>query len=144
MQGVHCTSDGSWVPDRLGQKRAEEGAYVWKSLIEAGAVVTNGTDAPVERVDPLASYYAAVTRRLPDGTDFYPAQTMSREEALRAYTLDAAYAAFEEDIKGSLEPGKLADITVLSKDILEIPPEEILNTHVLYTIVGGKVRYRAN
>jgi len=144
MQPIHCTSDGPWVPVRLGDDRSRDGAYMWRDLLDSGAIIASGTDAPVERVDPLASYYAAVTRRLPDGTDFYPAQTMSREEALRSYTLDAAYAAFEEDIKGSLEPGKLADITVLSKDILEIPPEEILNTHVLYTIVGGEVRYRAN
>jgi predicted amidohydrolase YtcJ len=144
MQPVHCTSDGPWVPVRLGDDRSREGAYMWRDLLDSGAVIASGTDAPVERVDPLASYYAAVTRRLPDGTDFYPAQNMTRREALRAYTLDAAYAAFEEDIKGSLEPGKLADITVLSKDILEIPPEEILGTRVLYTIVGGEVRYSAN
>jgi predicted amidohydrolase YtcJ len=143
MQPVHCTSDGPWVPVRLGDDRSREGAYMWRDLLDSGAVIASGTDAPVERVDPLASYYAAVTRRLPDGTDFYPAQKMSREEALRSYTLDAAFAAFEEDIKGSLEPGKLADITVLSKNILEIPPEEILNTRVLYTIIGGEVRYRA-
>jgi predicted amidohydrolase YtcJ len=144
MQPIHCTSDGPWVPERLGDNRAREGAYVWRDLLDSGAVIASGTDAPVEPVDPLASYYAAVTRRLPDGTDFYPAQVMTREEALRARTLDAAYAAFEEDIKGSLQPGKVADITVLSKNILEIPPEEILETRVLYTIVGGEVRYRAN
>jgi len=143
MQPVHCTSDGPWVPVRLGDDRSREGAYMWRDLLDSGAIIASGTDAPVERVDPLASYYASVTRRLPDGTDFYPAQKMTREEALRAYTLDAAYAAFEEDIKGSLEPGKLADITVLSKDILEVPAEEILETRVLYTIVGGEVRYRA-
>jgi predicted amidohydrolase YtcJ len=143
MQPVHCTSDGPWVPVRLGDERSRDGAYMWRDLLDSGAVIASGTDAPVERVDPLASYYAAVTRRLADGTDFYPAQNMSREEALRAYTLDAAFAAFEEDIKGSLEPGKLADITVVSKDILEIPAEEILTTRVLYTIVGGEVRYRA-
>ena len=144
MQPIHCTSDGPWVSVRLGDDRSREGAYMWRDLLDSGAVIASGTDAPVERVDPLASYFAAVTRRLPDGTDFFPAQKMSREEALRSYTLDAAYAAFEEDIKGSLEPGKLADITVLSRDILEIPPEEILDTRVLYTIVGGEVRYRAN
>jgi len=144
MQPIHCTSDGPWVPVRLGDDRSREGAYMWRDLLDSGAVIASGTDAPVERVDPLASYHAAVTRRLPDGTDFYPAQRMSRVEALRARTLDAAYAAFEEDIKGSLEPGKLADVTVLSKDILEVPAEEILETKVLYTIVGGAVRYRAN
>jgi len=98
----------------------------------------------VEAVDPIASYHAAVTRQLPDGAFFYPGQVMTREEALRARTLDAAYAAFEEDIKGSLEAGKLADVTVLSKDILTVPDDEILDTRVLYTIVGGEVRYSAN
>jgi predicted amidohydrolase YtcJ len=144
MQPIHCTSDGPWVPVRLGDDRAREGAYVWRDLLDSGAVIASGTDAPVEPVDPLASYYAAVTRRLPDGTEFFPEQVMTRVEALRARTLDAAYAAFEDDIKGSLQPGKLADITVLSKNILEIPAEEILDTRVLYTIVGGKVQYRAN
>ncbi len=143
MQPVHCTSDGPWVPLRLGEKRSREGAYVWRSLLDSGAVIVGGTDAPVESVDPLASFFAAVTRRLPDGTDFYPNQRMTRDEALRVCTLDAAYGAFEEDVKGSLEPGKLADITVLSKDILAVPPEEILETRVLYTIVGGEVKYRA-
>ena len=99
---------------------------------------------PVESVDPIPDYHAAVTRQMDNDAFFYPQQSMTRVEALRARTIDAAYAAFEEDIKGSLEPGKLADITVLSKNILEIPTEEILNTRVLYTIVGGEVRYRAN
>jgi predicted amidohydrolase YtcJ len=143
MQAVHCTSDGPWVPARLGDDRSRTGAYMWRDLLDSGAVIANGTDAPVERVDPLASYFASVTRRLPDGTHFYPEQRMTRMEALRSYTLDAAYAAFEEDVKGSLEPGKYADITVLSQDILEIPVEDILDTQVLYTIVGGEVRYRA-
>jgi predicted amidohydrolase YtcJ len=144
MQGIHCTSDGPWVPVRLGEQRSREGAYVWRSLLDSGAVIAGGTDAPVEPVDPIASYHAAVTRRLPDGSQFYPEQAMTREEALRSYTIDAAYAAFEEDIKGSLVPGKLADITVLSKDILEVPADEILDAKVLYTIVGGEVRYRAD
>jgi predicted amidohydrolase YtcJ len=144
MQPVHCTSDGPWVPVRLGEKRSREGAYMWRNLLDSGAVIAGGTDAPVESVNPIPDFHAAVTRQMSNGAFFYPEQCMTREEALRARTLDAAYAAFEEDIKGSLEPGKLADITVLSKDILEIPPEEILNTRVLYTIVGGEVRYRAN
>jgi len=144
MQPIHCTSDGPWVVLRLGEERAENGAYMWRSLLDSGAVIASGTDAPVEAVDPIASYHAAVTRQLPDGTFFYPGQVMTREEALRARTLDAAYAAFEEDIKGSLETGKLADVTVLSKDILTVPDDEILDTRVLYTIVGGKVRYSAN
>ncbi|TDJ75308.1 MAG: amidohydrolase [Planctomycetota bacterium] len=142
MQGVHCTSDGPWIEPRLGARRALEGAYVWRSLMDSGAVVTNGTDAPVEDVDPIASFYATVTRQLADGTRFYPDQRMSRLEALRSYTLACAYAAFEEDVKGSLVPGKLADITVLSKDILTCPEDEIRNAEVLYTIIGGKVVYR--
>lgn len=141
MQGVHCTSDAPYVLPRLGEQRAEEGAYVWQKLLKSGAVVTNGTDAPVEDVDPIASFYASVTRKGRDGVAFYPDQAMSRMEALHSYTLACAYAAFEDDIKGSLTPGKLADIAVLSKDILTVPEEEILDAEVLYTIVGGKVVY---
>ena len=145
MQGVHCTSDGPYVVARLGEQRAAEGAYVWKSLIETGAVVANGTDAPVEDVSPIASYYATVSRRLADGSVFYPEQRLSRLEALKTYTINAAFAAFEEEIKGSLAVGKLADITVLSKDVMAIPEDEISSTEVVYTIVGGRVMYsRAN
>ena len=142
MQGKHATSDGSWVPDRLGDRRSEEGAYVWQRLLAAGAVVSNGTDAPVENVSPVASYYATVSRKLDDGSIFYPDQRLSRLDALRTYTINAAYAAFEEDLKGSLTPGKLADITVLSKNILTVPEEEIPSTEVVYTIVGGRVMYQ--
>ncbi len=142
MQAIHCTSDGPWVIKRLGERRAEEGAYVWQKLMKSGAIICNGTDVPVEDVDPIPGFYAAVTRKLSDGTVFYPDQRMSREEALRSYTLNGAYAAFEEDIKGSLKPGKLADITILSQDIMTIPEDEIMNTEVLYTIVGGKVMYQ--
>src|SRR5262249_24451886 len=94
MQGVHCTSDAVYVVRRLGLRRAAEGAYVWRSLIDSGAVVSNGTDAPVEDVDPLACFYSSVTRKLPAGTAFYPKQRMTRDEALRTYTHSAAYAAF--------------------------------------------------
>jgi len=142
MQGIHCTSDAPWAKARLGEKRNEEGSYVWQSLLQTGAIVTNGTDAPVEDVDPIASFYATVSRKLGDGSFFYANQRMRRDEALRSYTLSAAYAAFEEDIKGSLSPGKLADITVLSKNIMSIPEDEISTTEVLYTIVCGKVMYR--
>ena len=142
MQAVHCTSDGPWVPDRLGAERTAEGAYVWRKLIDSGAVVTNGTDAPVEDVDPIASFHAAVSRRMANGELFEPHQRMTREEALRSYTLAAAYSAFEEDQKGSLEVGKLADVTVLSRDIMTVPEEEIPGTEVVYTIVGGRVAYR--
>lgn len=141
MQTIHCTSDAPWVVKRIGPERAEEGAYVWRKLLQTGAIVNNGSDAPVEDLDPIAGFYAAVTRKLPDGSVFYPAQKMSREEALKAATWNNAYAAFEEDVKGSLAPGKLADITVLSKDILTMPEEEILSTRVVYTIVGGKILY---
>jgi predicted amidohydrolase YtcJ len=143
MQAIHATSDGSWVPDRLGAARSEEGAYVWQKLIKTGAIVTNGTDAPVENVDPIATYAAAVTRKLADGKIFYPDQRMSRMEALRASTILNAFAAFEEDIKGSLTVGKLADITVLSKDITTVPDDEIKTAKVAYTIVGGRVVYTA-
>ena len=142
MQGIHCTSDGPWVIKRLGEKRAEEGAYVWQKLMKTGAVICNGTDAPVEDVDPIPCFYATVTRKLKDGTVFYPDQRMSREQALRSYTINGAYAAFQEDILGSLTAGKLADITVLSKDIMTVPEDEILEAEVLYTIVGGKTLYK--
>ncbi len=142
MQTVHCTSDAPYVLARLGPKRAEEGAYVWQKLMKTGAIVTDGTDAPVEDVDPIPNYYAAVTRKLADGTVFFGDQKMSRMEALRAYTVNNAIAAFEENIKGSLSTGKLADITVLSKDITKVPDEEIKSAKVLYTIVGGKIVYK--
>ena len=143
MQGVHCTSDGPWVPARVGAKRAEEEAYVWRDLIDSGAIVCNGTDTPVEDVDPIANFHASVTRELADGTEFYPRQKMTRMEALRSYTVNAAFAAFEDGVKGSLSPGKLADVTVLTKDILTVPDEEIPKAKVAYTIVGGTIAYRA-
>ncbi|MGA0869286.1 MAG: amidohydrolase, partial [Planctomycetota bacterium] len=142
MQGIHCTSDAPYVIDRLGEGRAREGAYAWRSLLDTGAVIVNGTDAPVERIDPIASFAASVTRRASDGSRFFPEQCMTRIEALRSYTRDAAYGAFEEDIKGTLTPGKFADLVVLSQDILTVPDEEIMQTRVLVTVVGGEVRYR--
>jgi len=141
MQGIHCTSDGPWVIDKLGEERAVEGAYVWRKLLDNGTVIGNGTDAPVENVDPLKCYFATVTRRMNNGEQFYPEQAMTRQEALESYTIKNAYLAFEETEKGSLEPGKLADITVLSKDILTVPEEELLKTEVLYTIIGGEILY---
>jgi hypothetical protein len=142
MQGVHCTSDGPWVPRRLGAERAAAESYLWRSLLDSGAVVANGTDAPVEDVDPIASFHASVSRRLADGSVFLGEQRMTREEALRSYTLSAAWAAFEEELKGSLVPGKLADVVVLSRDIREVPEQEIRDARVDVTIVGGEVRYR--
>ena len=142
MQPIHCTSDAPYVLARLGAARAEEGAYVWQKLMKSGAIVTAGTDAPVEDVDPIPNYYAAVTRKTADGTVFYGDQKMSRLEALRAYTTLNAYAAFEEDVKGTLSIGKLADVTVFTKDITKVPDDEIKTAKVAYTIVGGKVVYK--
>jgi predicted amidohydrolase YtcJ len=141
MQGIHCTSDGPFVIARLGRERAEAGAYAWQKLMKSRAVVANGTDTPVEDVDPIQCYYASVSRRLKDGTVFFPDQRMSRIEALRSYTINNAYAAFEEEGKGSLKVGKLADVTVLSSDILTVPESEIRSAKVDYTIVGGKLMY---
>ena len=143
MQAVHATSDGPWVPKRLGEQRSREGAYVWQSLWETGAVVTNGTDAPVEDVDPIPSIYASITRRLGDGSQFYPEESLTREQTLQSYTLNNAYAAFQEDMLGSIEVGKWADITVFSDDIMTVPGEQILDATIEYTIVGGKVAYQA-
>ncbi len=142
MQTIHATSDAPYVLDRLGPSRAEEGAYVWQKLLTTGAVVANGTDAPVERVDPIANFHAAVSRRTKSGAVFYPDQRMSRFEALKAATLNGAYAAFQEKSRGSLTVGKLADMTVLSQDITAVPEDRILATAVVYTIVGGKVAFR--
>jgi predicted amidohydrolase YtcJ len=142
MQGIHATSDAPYVPARLGEARAAEGAYVWQKLMRAGAIVSNGTDVPVERIDPMPNFHASITRKTKDGSVFYPDQRMSREEALRSYTYNGAYAAKEEALKGSLTVGKLADITVLTKDLMTVPEDEIPGIGVAYTIVGGKVAYR--
>lgn len=143
MQAIHCTSDAPFVEKRLGTERAATGAYAWRSLIDAGAIVTNGTDAPVEDVDPLASYYASVTRRRVDnGMTFFREQSMTRQEAIKAYTLQNAYAVFEEDIKGSIEVEKWGDIVILSKNIFSCTDAELLDAEVLYTIVGGEVLYQ--
>ncbi|RLE05338.1 MAG: amidohydrolase [Candidatus Aminicenantes bacterium] len=142
MQGIHCTSDGPWVTKRLGAKRAAEGAYVWRKLLDSGALICNGTDAPVEDVDPIKCFYASVTRRLDDGSFFYPDQAMTREEALRSYTLNGALASFQEKILGSITPGKLADFVVLSQNILTCPDDQILQTKVLMTFIGGKLVYK--
>jgi hypothetical protein len=141
MEGIHCTSDAPYVLARLGPKRAEEGAYVWQKLMKSGAAIANGTDAPVEDIDPIPSFYASVSRKTKDGTVFYPDQRMSRMEALRSYTINAAFAGFEDDIKGSLKPGKVADVTVFSQDLMTVPEDRIPSTKILYTIVGGAVQY---
>lgn len=144
MQAIHMASDRPWAIDRLGEKRIKEGAYMWQSLLKSGANIVNGTDAPVEPVNPIPSFYASVTRMTlkgqPEG-GYEPEEKMTREQALRSYTLDAAYGAFEEKFKGSIEKGKLADFAILSKDIMTVPDKEILSAEVLTTIVGGKVVY---
>lgn len=143
MQAIHCISDAPFVLKRIGHERAENGAYIWKSLLDAGAIIANGTDAPVERVDPIQNFYASVTRRrLDNGQEFFPEQTMTRTEALKSMTWNNAYSAFEEDIKGSIEPGKWADLVLFSQNLLSCEENSILNTKVLMTIVGGEVKYR--
>jgi predicted amidohydrolase YtcJ len=142
MQGTHATSDGPWIPKRLGEARAIKTSYVFRDLLKTGAIISNGTDVPVEAIDPIPSFYAAVSLMMNTGKSFNPDQRMTREEALRTYTINGAYAAFEEEKKGSLSPGKLGDVTVLSKDIMKVPEAEIPTAVVDLTVVGGKVRYR--
>ncbi len=143
MQPTHCTSDMYWAEERVGGERIK-GAYAWRSMIDSGAVLPCGSDFPVESPNPLLGFYAAITRQdskgFPDG-GWYHDQRMTRPEALKGFTLWAAYAAFEENLRGSIEPGKLADLVVLSNDIMQCEPKEILDTKVLYTIVGGEVAY---
>ncbi len=142
VQGIFACSDGPWVVDRLGPERTRERGYIFNTLAEAGAVPTNGTDPPVDEIDPIASFHCSVTRLLPDGSRFQPQEAYSRERALYSYTMGNAIAAFEEDIKGSLTPGKLADVTVLSQDLVTVPDEKLLDTRVEMTIVGGRIRFR--
>jgi predicted amidohydrolase YtcJ len=152
MQPSHAISDLFFAPSRLGKERLA-GAYAWQSLLKSGAVVTGGSDAPVERGEPMIEFYAAVTRRpLPGNSDglpaealakagWHPEQAVSREQALKMFTLSPAYAAFEEQDKGSLEPGKLADLSILTKDIMKIPAPEILTTTCAMTVIGGEIVY---
>ncbi len=145
MQGVHCTSDAPFVVKRLGEQRSKEGAYAWKSLLKSGAVVANGTDAPVEDVSALESFYASVTRKRADsGMEFFTEQAMTREEAIYSYTMANAYAAFQEDKKGSITPGKYADLVLLSNDLVNCSDDEILKTEILLTIVDGKIKYQSD
>jgi hypothetical protein len=144
MQGIHCPSDRPWAPKRLGEARIREGAYVWRKLFDSGARILNGTDAPVEDVSPLQNFHASVTRAGADEQPrggFDPDQKMTRAEALRTMTLDAAYGAFAERERGSIEVGKRADLVVLSQDLLSVPDDALLRTEVLATIVGGRVAY---
>jgi predicted amidohydrolase YtcJ len=143
MQPTHCTSDMAWAEQRLGPERVKY-AYAWRSVKDSGAHLPLSSDFPGETLNPFYGIYAAITRQDPQGNPpggWHPEQRLTREEALRGYTLEAAYGEFQENNKGSLEKGKLADLTVVSKDITKIPPAEILSVQVLKTFVGGKVVY---
>jgi len=146
MQPTHATSDMYWAEDRVGPERVK-GAYAWRRFLDEGCEIPCGSDFPVEEHNPMLGIYAGITRQDPDGWPeggWFPDQRMTREEVLRGFTIWAARAAFQEDILGSIEEGKLADITVLSKDILTVEPKEILATEAVYTIVGGRIRYSGN
>jgi len=142
IQGVHCTSDGPWIATRLGEKRTKITSYPWRNLIDTGAIVANGTDTPVESINPIASFYSSVSRTMNNSERFHPSQSMNRIEALKSYTINNAIAAFEEEYKGSIEVGKLADLVVLSENLLKIPDDQILSTKVDLTIVGGGIKYQ--
>jgi predicted amidohydrolase YtcJ len=144
MQGIHCPSDRPWAPKRLGEARIAEGAYAWRKLLASGARILNGTDAPVEDVSPIQNFHATVTRQDANGQPpggFDPDQKLTRAEALRTMTLDAAYGSFAEEEKGTIEVGKVADLVVLSQDILSVPDDALMKTEVLVAIVGGRVLY---
>ncbi len=145
VQSIHLSSDRPWAIDRLGRERIENGSYAWNSLVKSGATVINGTDVPVEPVSPIANFYAAITRKTlnggPDG-GYEPYEKLSRADALKSMTINAAYGAFEEKIKGSIEVGKVADFTVLSQDIMDVSEDILLETEVLYTIIDGKIEYK--
>jgi len=145
MQPSHAISDLFFAPARLGPERLA-GAYAWHSLLESGAVVAGGSDAPVEKGDPLVEFYAAVARRSLQGfadANWHPEQRVSRAQALKMFSVAPAYAAFQERDRGSIEVGKLADFTVLSADIMTVPEPQILTSHVVMTIIGGEVAYAA-
>jgi len=143
MQPSHAIGDLHFAPSRLGMKRLE-GAYAWQSFIKSGSIIAGGSDAPVERGEPMIEFYAAVSRKDQkgySGEGWHPEQAVSREQALKMFTIWAAFAAFEEKVKGSIEVGKLADLTVLSADIMKIPEPEILKTRCVMTVIGGEVAY---
>ena len=142
MESIHACSDGPYVIQRLGEERADVGAYAWRKIIDAGGVIANGTDAPVEDVNPIPNFACAITRKMNNGQTFFPKEDMTREEALRSYTINAAYATFQEDRLGSITPGKYADLVILSKDIMTVPADDVATAVVDETIVGGKVVYR--
>lgn len=144
MQAIHMSSDRPWAIDRLGIQRIEDGAYVWQKLLQSGAVVVNGTDVPIEPIDPFACFYASVTRKTlagqPEG-GYESEQRMTRAQALISYTRDAAFAAFQEKQLGTLEAGKWADMVILDRDIMQVDESAILGTQVLATMLAGKLVY---
>ena len=143
MQASHAIGDLHFAPARLGIERLA-GAYAWQSFIKSGSIIPGGSDAPVERGEPMIEFYAAVARKDLkgfSGEGWHPEEALTREQAIKMFTIWAAYAAFEEDLRGSIEVGKLADFTVLSADIMKIPEAEILKTRCLMTIIGGEIVY---
>jgi hypothetical protein len=145
MQPYHAIDDGRWAEKRIGPERIKT-SYAFRSLLDAGAVLAFGTDWTVAPIDPLLGLQGAVTRQTLDGKNpggWVPEQKITLEEALRAYTQGSAYAEFQEDEKGTLAPGKLADLVILSRDIFTLPPTEIATARVEATIVGGRVVYSA-
>jgi predicted amidohydrolase YtcJ len=146
MQPTHATSDMPWAAARVGNARIEEGAYVWRKLLDAGAVIASGSDFPVEDANPMLGFYAAITRQDAAGNPrggWMPRERMTREEALASFTRQAAFASHAETLTGSIESGKLADLLVLSRDIMRVTPREILPTTVRQTIVAGEIVYQA-
>ena len=147
IQGIHMSSDRPWAINRLGEKRIKESAYVWRDLINTGSIIINGTDVPVEPINPIASLYASSTRQTLKGNPeggYEPYQKMTRMEALKSYTINAAFGAFEENIKGSIDIGKYADFTIFSQNIITVPDNQLLNTKIKYTIINGQIEYQAN
>jgi predicted amidohydrolase YtcJ len=145
MQASHAIGDLHFAPARLGIKRLE-GAYAWNSFVKSGVIVPGGSDAPVERGEPMIEFYAAVARKDIkgwSGEGWHPEEALSREQALKMLTIWPAYSAFEENLRGTIEVGKLADLTVLSADIMKIPELDILKTHCMMTVIGGEVVYQA-
>ena len=142
MQGVHCTSDMPWVPDRIGPERTAEGAYVWRKFLDAGVLIANGTDAPVERLSPFECLFASITRRRPDGTPeggWQPDQRMTPIEALRSYTAAGAYAAFEEKEKGTIEIGKVADLVLVDRPLTGADARAVLEAKAVLTVLAGEI-----
>lgn len=144
VQPTHCTSDMPWAPDRLGAGRVSEGAYVWQKLLRSGARIASGSDFPVEQANPMLGFYAAITRQDAGGqppAGWAPDERLSRDEALRSFTIDAAFAAHAEADLGSIEPGKLADFVVLSRDIMTVPASDVLRADVGRTYIAGRQVY---